>query len=440
MYQKAIECYDKALEIDPQEENARRRKNLLRHTLMDEIKATKREQQIEKDLRVKKSEGINNEGDLSSRKNLLQFNGFYRQVMTDLEIDDYFLRMMMSDFEETLLFFEDGTVIRDSPLKENLVDMKKYYETKLKPSKRIKIPYKVDDEGNLSFIQEFQADDGEQIRNVFEGKIEGDVLNITATTTIGGKHKKVFQFYPMSEVENVPEKSASYLDQIKEINLTGDPRSVFVNHLKKFLGNQFVMLQSPPITERRKIQLDYYVFPPTSDFNFWKIISFGMSHYQMPGTNPYNAHCELMVFLNPNDWNLNIRENRMGRVAFQNYPSANIDYRMEPDLNWPIRGMNFVNIYPFLENTWVGPFHTINMQGTAMGDYYAWFLTNQTTIHPNLNSLLIGRDHLVNFYLLIPVYKDELNKIQASGDQFKLDIVQKKVIPEVISQRRARFH
>ncbi len=104
-------------------------------------------------------------------KNILRFDGLYKQIMTDSEPEDFMVALLMRSIEFIFLFLKDGNVIKDNPDTEDLNDLKKYYETALISPKLPRCPYTIDSKSNVSIIHEY-SQDGELCRNVFVRKIK----------------------------------------------------------------------------------------------------------------------------------------------------------------------------------------------------------------------------------------------------------------------------
>ncbi|MCR5720622.1 MAG: suppressor of fused domain protein [Lachnospiraceae bacterium] len=158
------------------------------------------------------------------------------------------------------------------------------------------------------------------------------------------------------------------------------------------------------------IHLDVLALFPTKERNYYTLITMGMSAYKMEIPEMYDAkeleRCELIINL-PADWNIQSPDEK--------------DY-------WPIRHLKMAGRMPIIYKTWFTLGHTI-----ANNDYEP-FAPNTKLCGFSLASSLINNftfrnGEKVNFYTLVPLYKEELQYSYKRGYVKLLDLFKKNRLP-----------
>jgi hypothetical protein len=156
------------------------------------------------------------------------------------------------------------------------------------------------------------------------------------------------------------------------------------------------------------VHIDVYKITPTAERNFYTLITSGMS--DLPMTVPDGAEefrfAELLICL-PADWD-------MPKVY---------DTMTDEEHWWPIRCLKYLARFPHEYDTWLAEGHTI-----PNGDPPEPFANNTqlccALLTPPLlfgaefMSLKIREDKTINFYALLPIYKEEMEfKLKHGGEQ-----------------------
>ena len=137
------------------------------------------------------------------------------------------------------------------------------------------------------------------------------------------------------------------------------------------------------------IHVDVIVVPPTGETPYYTLVTMGMGAYPMAvpeNIKPYEAERAELVFFLPDDWPLasNRRE----------------------DL-WPLLSLIKMARYPMQQNTWLGAGHTVPLpvDETDFGGLMLLDIANLEENFPELRLPGFGR---INFYALMPLYREEL--------------------------------
>lgn len=216
-----------------------------------------------------------------------------------------------------------------------------------------------------------------------------------------------------------------------------DERELLEEHLEKYLGKCSGVLHSAASGLAMGVHHDYYIYPPVPDRNFWIIASLGMSFRRMNVPVAGKAYCELMVFLSPNEWNLNSEDFFTGKPVVPNYPVPTKPFQADPKLNWVLSGLQKLNMFPFMFRTWIGHGHTVDMEGYETGGYQGWVVRNPILINRNISTLKVA-GKLVNFYVIQPIHQNELHLAQNSGTDRLFRQFDKKGISEITTIRRKK--
>lgn len=196
------------------------------------------------------------------------------------------------------------------------------------------------------------------------------------------------KYYNMGQKENP--KYFYTQDELKE----------FEDYITKTFGEfdtVYHELYSPDI------HVDIIIVPPSVKENYYKLITMGMGAYKMnvPKTlEDYNFdRSELIIFLPP-EWNMKFTDKEYG---------------------WIANNLKTISRIPIDENSWIGFGHTfsysldgdiplannIKFSSILLIDALSY---NKKELHLNLENK--GK---INFYQLIPLYKEELQYLNRYG-------------------------
>jgi hypothetical protein len=207
-----------------------------------------------------------------------------------------------------------------------------------------------------------------------------------------------------------------YLYSEKELN-------EYEEHVTKHFGEfkeVFHEMVSPDV------HLDVIIIEPTEDEPYYKLITEGAGAYRQNAPKEYvdskGHYAEYMIFL-PADWN--IKSNEMSYY-------------------WPIGELKKIARLPIDCNTWLGAGHTIHSNADM----------EQIDESTKLNSfmLLCGLDKdakqcelrlksgkLINFYLLMPLYQEELDYKLNNGYEAFMNLVPDEDLPPIVNPNRANY-
>jgi hypothetical protein len=144
-----------------------------------------------------------------------------------------------------------------------------------------------------------------------------------------------------------------------------------------------------------KVHLDVLVVPPSAQFNWYTLITSGMSDLPMQGADPEDRYAELVLCLPPT-W-------KLSQQAFKDYRNY-----------WPVEWLKRVARLPHEYQTWVGPGHTIPNgdppepfhDSTAM---CCWMLAAPVWFPEEFRELRITPQRSINFLTMLPLYQSEVN-------------------------------
>ena len=192
-------------------------------------------------------------------------------------------------------------------------------------------------------------------------------------------------------------------------------------YLQQALGdykNVFHEMVSPDI------HCDIALLDPTEEAPYWKLVTMGAGAYRMNVPTELAEYqleyAEYIIYL-PSDWNLGSNEEN--------------DY-------WPIRTLKDISRLPIYCDTWLGYGHTI--QANAEGTPYAsntkfnnTMLVNAITNEGKRMQVQLSSGKVVNFYLLLPIYQEELEfKQEKSADELVDLLSETDVFPVLDIQRK----
>ncbi|MCM1106671.1 MAG: suppressor of fused domain protein [Blautia sp.] len=156
------------------------------------------------------------------------------------------------------------------------------------------------------------------------------------------------------------------------------------------------------------IHLDIIMVPPTLRNNYYALITMGMGAYKMkvPGElSQYQPErAELVLYLPPT-WDLHSEKEE--------------DY-------WPIRQLKIAARLPISCDTWLGYGHTIssdeeNTPYASNTDFCSMMLVNARNKNGSGLELTLGDKGRIQFYQLLPLYREELEYKQRTDADALLD-------------------
>ena len=160
------------------------------------------------------------------------------------------------------------------------------------------------------------------------------------------------------------------------------------NHIEKYYGkfdNIFHEIFSPDI------HVDVCIIPPNKDKNYYTLVTVGMgAHYMNVPADVYDCgRAELAICLPPY-WKINSDDEKW---------------------YWPIRLLKNLARLPVNHNSWLGWGHSADNR-TTFADNTALcgsILVDPQRIEEDGESCTLPNGEKVNFYFVIPIYKQEMN-------------------------------
>jgi Suppressor of fused protein (SUFU) len=172
-------------------------------------------------------------------------------------------------------------------------------------------------------------------------------------------------------------------------------------HLEKYVGKLETVLHE---IVSDLVHIDVHVVAPTTERNFYTLITSGMS--DLPMNAPDGAEefrfAELLICL-PADWVI---------------PKVNDEEHW-----WPIRCLKYLARFPHEYDTWLAEGHTIPNSDppepfASNTQLCCALLTPPLLFGDEFRSLKIREDKTINFYSLLPIYKEEMEfKLKHGGEQ-----------------------
>ncbi|MBQ8536827.1 MAG: suppressor of fused domain protein [Clostridia bacterium] len=148
------------------------------------------------------------------------------------------------------------------------------------------------------------------------------------------------------------------------------------------------------------IHLDIIVVPPTDEHPYYKLVTMGMGAYAMQvpkNLKKYEMERAELVFFLPPDW-----------------PIA----PTRPEDCWPLLTLRALARMPLKEGAWLGSGHSVPLPATETATSFGGLLLlNAAGLEGELPELRIPGFGKINFYQLIPLYKEELQYKRQFGTQ-----------------------
>lgn len=151
------------------------------------------------------------------------------------------------------------------------------------------------------------------------------------------------------------------------------------------------------------IRLDILIIPPTEENNYYKLVTKGIGAYKMNVPDQIKSYeldrSELVIYLPPN-WNFDFKKE-------ENY--------------WVVRQLKIIGRLPIEENSWIGSGHTFShsikndIPFASNNNFTATLLLD--AYNEEAQELRIPGKGKINFYQLIPLYKEEIDYKQIYGTE-----------------------
>jgi hypothetical protein len=206
----------------------------------------------------------------------------------------------------------------------------------------------------------------------------------------------------------------------------GDEKAIdaITRHIEKFIGpadNVFHELISD------LVHVDIHVVQPTPERNWYTLVTSGMSDKPMtvPDDDPELQefkHAELLMCLPP-DWPM--------------------DQESWEDENnyWPIRWLKIMARMPHEYDTWLGWGHTVPngdppeplAPGTEM---CCMLVMPPVLVDEKFYQLKVGKNKLINFYALYPIYKEEMDHKLKKGAEGIVEKFSEAEVTELLDMGR----
>ncbi|MBP3630670.1 MAG: suppressor of fused domain protein [Clostridia bacterium] len=173
------------------------------------------------------------------------------------------------------------------------------------------------------------------------------------------------------------------------------------------------------------VHLDMAVIPPSENANFYKLVTLGMGSYKMnvPQSlkNEELERAELVMFLPPN-WDFS---DLKGKDA------------------WPITVLKTFARMPLECNSWVGFDHTASLdkKNTPFAEntklcsgLFLPVLSGQRLVTHRIEGL--GK---INFYVIVPLYEEELKQIFSEGTDKIIEKIDSKELSLIVDINRKNY-
>ena len=250
-------------------------------------------------------------------------------------------------------------------------------------------------------------DSGEWLTHTLEEESEGTLVAVFVDQTcrIGLVYRQpeddqYFQIFLNPDGTKADAMWSSTENSEPEV-YTEDEMSAIEQHIKKTFGefeNVFHELVSPDI------HVDICVVPPSEVRDYYTLVTMGMGAHRMNVPEELAEYklerAELAIALPP-DWKLDEESMKDERWY------------------WPIGLLKVLARLPIANNTWLGFGHTMDKQSSFAEDtkLCAAILTGLQGVEEGCEVCILPSGEEVNFYQVIPLYRDELEyKLEHDAD------------------------
>lgn len=170
------------------------------------------------------------------------------------------------------------------------------------------------------------------------------------------------------------------------------------------------------------IHLDIIVIPPTEENDYYTLITMGMGAYKMhvpKELKQYELERAELVMCLPSTWDI--------------HSDKEEDY-------WPIRQLKILARLPINCKTWLGFGHTVssdeeNTPYADNTDFCSMMLVTAVNNDFETMDLRLGKKGKINFYQVLPLYREELEYKQAHDANDLIDLFGDDITPVIDPER-----
>lgn len=168
-------------------------------------------------------------------------------------------------------------------------------------------------------------------------------------------------------------------------------------HILKSFGHPMHVLHD----KDKDLNIDIYIIPPTDEADYYVLLTMGMGEYVMDtpeeAADKKLSRAELMLLL-PGDWDI-----------------ASTELKFD----WPFRWLRVLANLPYAKDSWLGYGHAVAneepfAENTALSGFV---LASPSSSEENAKRCVLPDGDVINFYLAIPIYKEEMDLQEAEGSQ-----------------------
>lgn len=227
------------------------------------------------------------------------------------------------------------------------------------------------------------------------------------------------------EVEELPSGGVAYRYKERERDIApvvGDGENIeaISDHIEQYIG-EIETVYHELVSDI--VHIDVHMIAPTDERPFYTLVTSGMS--DLPMTVPEGAeafeYAELMIYL-PEDW-------QMSQEEFEDESNY-----------WPIRLLKVLSRFPHEYNSWLSEGHTL-----PNGDPPEPYADNTDLVcallAPPLEEeeflhLEIDDEKTINFFLVIPIYQEEMKCKLQRGMEKLFKRFEKYAVPLILDPQR----
>jgi len=187
-------------------------------------------------------------------------------------------------------------------------------------------------------------------------------------------------------------------------------------HIEKHVG-KIEMVFHELVSDQ--VHIDVHWVKPTEEYPFHTLVTSGMSDKPMNTPDEIEGHnyAELSICL-PKNWKL-----------------SEEDFKDEVNY-WPVRWLKFLARFPHEYNTWMSFWHTIPngdpASPFAINTKLNTILLMPTIVFKDDFKTLVTANKTINFYTMIPLYKEEVNLKMKKGVEALFDGFDKHGVNDIL--------
>lgn len=171
------------------------------------------------------------------------------------------------------------------------------------------------------------------------------------------------------------------------------------------------------------IHIDILIVPPSPEANYYKLITEGIGAYKM------NTPEEL------NDY-------RLDRMELITYLPPSWDMKIDEQVGWIISNMKLIGRVPIMNNTFICSGQTISYydeNDIKDKKFCASLLINGMTYNNKELHFRFDENRKINFYQVIPIFKEELQYKLDNGLEAFLDVLDDNRLDLVVDFNRSNL-